>query len=128
MIKSGGGSNINMSSICAFVNVKDYCHYSASKAAIVSLSSSAAVDYGPHGIRVNCICPGPIETRVQDELRKTDPDTYRRWESLLPLRRFGSPEEVARLVVFLASHESSYITDSALMVDGGLAALSPINF
>ena len=128
MIKNDGGSIINMSSICALVSVKGYCHYSASKAAIMSLSSSAAVDYGPQGIRVNCICPGPIQTRVQDELQKTDPETYHRWESLLPLRRFGKPEEVARLVLFLASDESSYVTGSALTIDGGLTALSPINF
>jgi len=128
MIKSGGGSVINMSSICALVSVRGYCHYSASKAAIVSLSSSAAVDYGPSKIRVNCICPGPIQTRVQDELQKTDPETYHRWESVLPLRRFGKPEEVAQLVLFLASDDSSYITGSMLTIDGGLTAFSPINF
>jgi 3-oxoacyl-[acyl-carrier protein] reductase len=99
-----------MSSICALVCVKCYCHYSASKAAIISLSASAAVDYGPKGVRVNSICPGPIQTRVQDELERTDPETYHRWASVVPLGRFGWPEEVAKVVVFLASDDASYIT------------------
>ena len=93
--------------------------YGASKAAIVMLTKCMALDYAKHNIRVNCVCPGPIETPM---IMPDNPNIYEaeknRWAKHLPIGRIGTPEEVAQAVLFLACDESSYITGTALSVDG----------
>ena len=96
--------------------------YNASKAGVIALTKQMAAEWARHGIRVNCVCPGVIDTpmlRLMD-----DPETGRAYlEEHVPLGRLGRPEEVASLIVFLASDEASYITGAAVPVDGGATIL-----
>jgi NAD(P)-dependent dehydrogenase (short-subunit alcohol dehydrogenase family) len=126
MLKTGGGSIINVASICALVGMRGHPHYSATKGGIVSLSRVTAVEYATKNVRVNCICPGPIQTAIQAIHEKTNPQLYKLWKASIPMGRLGKPEEVAQLALFLASDESSYITGSVVTIDGGLTASSLI--
>jgi len=127
IIKAGGGAVINLGSIAALVAVKEYSAYAASKAAIVELSRSMASDYARHNVRVNSLCPGPINTamlsRACATINPTDPDSVRKlYGSFTMLNRLGQPQEIANCALFLASDESSYITGHALVADGGFTA------
>jgi NAD(P)-dependent dehydrogenase (short-subunit alcohol dehydrogenase family) len=119
-----GGSIVNLSSVAALVadRSEPSGHYTASKGAILALSRQMAVEWAEHGIRVNAICPGVIDTPM---LRLTDdPDATARYlDNWVPLRRIGCPEEVAAAAAFLASPDSSYLTGTALPVDGGTTAI-----
>jgi meso-butanediol dehydrogenase / (S,S)-butanediol dehydrogenase / diacetyl reductase len=115
-----GGAIVNLASIAALVSdaSEPTAHYNASKAGVVALTRQMAVELAPHGIRVNCVCPGVIDTpmlRLMDD--PVDGERYLR-ESV-PLRRLGTAVEVARAIAFLASDEASYITGVALPIDGG---------
>ncbi len=120
MIRQGGGSIINVASVAGHTPLEGGGAYSASKAGVIILTRQVAVEWGPKGIRVNAICPGPVLTDMlrseytEEELRKR--------ERLTPAGRLGRPEDVARLAVFLASDDSSYITGAVYDVDGGLSA------
>lgn len=120
MLKNNGGSIINTSSVIGPVwGEGKSIGYATSKAGLVGLTKSMAFEYGPKGIRVNCICPGFIETPMSDaefnnQQEKED------YAKRIPLKRPGSPEEVADLVAFLASEQASYITGSIIVIDGGL--------
>ena len=117
MMRQKSGSIINVSSVVAFTGNKGGSLYSATKGALVSFSKSLAIELGGVGIRVNCVAPGYIETNMTEEL----PDvTKENLLSQIPLGRFGKPEEVAKLVGFLASEEASYLTGSTFHVNGGL--------
>jgi len=123
MIRSGGGTIINIASILGFVGDPDWAAYCAAKSGVIGLTKVAALTYGPQGIRVNCICPGDVETplREWEFSQSPDPDRSRREiSSKYPLRRLASPQEIAECVVFLASEASSFITGSSMVVDGGL--------
>jgi NAD(P)-dependent dehydrogenase (short-subunit alcohol dehydrogenase family) len=120
MLRSGGGSIINTASTAAMTAAAGMSAYCASKGAVLMLTRTAAVEYAELGIRVNAICPGPIRTAITDSL---PPDLIAGVVATTPMRRFGDPAEVARLVVFLASDESSFITGSAMLVDGGYTAV-----
>lgn len=124
MVLRGGGVIINMSSMYGFVGFPDRAAYIASKGAVSQLTKSMAVDYGPHNIRVNCLCPGLVANdRVQLMLRKAQKDGE--LDKILadyPLGRVGTPEDVAQAAVFLASDEASWITGAAIPVDGGYTA------
>ena len=127
MIRSGGGSIINTGSSASVMGVPGCDAYTAAKGATVSLTRSLAVEYGPKGIRVNCICPAGIETEMLKASSLDDP----RFEAdyffkRAPLGRLGKPEEVAHLAVFLASDESSYINGAILRADGGIT-VTPIS-
>jgi 3alpha(or 20beta)-hydroxysteroid dehydrogenase len=111
MVAAGGGAIVNVSSIGGTTGVPGHVAYCASKWAIRGLTKSAAVELGPHGVRVNAVLPGPIDTEMLGG------DTAR-WDHL-PLRRVGQVDEVARVVAFLASDAASYCTGSELVVDGG---------
>lgn len=123
MIRSGGGSIINMASVLGFVGDPDLAAYCAAKGGVIALTKTAALTYGPQGVRVNCICPGDVDTPlVQDYFNKApDPKTLRaEISSKYALRRIASPDEVARVAAFLASDDSSFVTGSTIVVDGGL--------
>jgi NAD(P)-dependent dehydrogenase (short-subunit alcohol dehydrogenase family) len=127
MIRSGGGSIINTGSSASLMGIPGCDAYTATKGATVSLTRSLAVEYGPKGIRVNCICPAGIITEMLkvsslDDARFDAADFFKR----APLGRLGTPEEVAHLAVFLASDESSYINGAILRADGGIT-VTPIS-
>jgi NAD(P)-dependent dehydrogenase (short-subunit alcohol dehydrogenase family) len=125
MKRAGRGSIVNVSSIHGFTTLEGFFPYAAAKSGLVGLTRSLALDYGPHGIRVNVVAPGFIRTRlVQESIdRSEDRDAAeRKMVAGVALGRIGAPEEVARTVRFLASDEASYITGASLLVDGGLTA------
>lgn len=127
MIESGGGSVINTGSSASVLGIPGCDAYTATKGATVSLTRSMAVEFGPKGVRVNCICPAGVETEMvkQSSLKNPDFDADV-FFSRAPLRRFGTPEEIANLAVFLASDESSYMNGAIIRADGGIT-IAPIS-
>jgi NAD(P)-dependent dehydrogenase (short-subunit alcohol dehydrogenase family) len=131
LIERGGGSIILMSSVAGLVASTDSAAYDTSKAAMIGLARSIAVDYGPRGIRANALCPGWVRTPMgDDEMRDlaerrglTVDETYARATVHIPLRRVATPEEIARCCLFLASDESSFVTGTVLVADGGGTAV-----
>ena len=122
MIERGGGSIVNISST-AGMNGGSSVAYTASKWAVRGMTKSAAVRLGRHGIRVNSIHPGPIDTPMIADTRMADSGLLDQLlQQHVPLGRMGQPEEVAKLALFLASEESSYSTGSEFIIDGGLLA------
>jgi NAD(P)-dependent dehydrogenase (short-subunit alcohol dehydrogenase family) len=116
----GGGAVVVTSSVMGIRGAVGYAEYAATKAALVSLTQSAALELGRKGIRVNCVCPGVIETPLS---MSTVPDLVRKSGAALgALGRIGTPEEVAAAVHFLASDDASFVTGHALVVDGGWTA------
>jgi NAD(P)-dependent dehydrogenase (short-subunit alcohol dehydrogenase family) len=121
-----GGAIVNMSSVNGMVGEPEYAHYNASKAAVLLLTKTMAAELGVHGIRVNALCPGYIETPLNAAIAGSlgDDDfanTYA--EEKVPLRRTGMPSEVAAAYAFLASDDASFITGAELVVDGGQVAI-----
>ena len=114
-----GGSIINVSSVAALLGVATYAAYSASKAAVVSLTQTAAVELADKGIRVNCVCPGSIDTPMLRQQANADIEIGF-IERAAAAGRIGQPEEVAALTHFLAADDCRYITGQAIMIDGGL--------
>jgi len=126
MRTAGGGSIINMSSILGVAGGRERAAYSASKGAVTILTKSMALDHAADKIRVNSICPAFIHTDLTDSFVRTqpDPDAYLEMRrKQIPLGRFGEPDDVARMAVYLASDESSFVTGSSMMVDGGYTAV-----
>ena len=116
MIRQKRGSIVNVVSIQALAGMMTSVAYTATKAALLGYTLSAAYDYGPQNIRVNSLCPGPIQTRISP---KPD-DAHYKWQcGNTVLGRVGQPREVAYAAVFLASDEASYVTGATLPVDGG---------
>ena len=123
MLKKGGGAIINMSSGASSVKgAPNRCVYGTTKAAVIGLTKSVAVDYIRQGIRCNAICPGTIQTPSLDDRINAFPDPVEARKNFIarqPIGRLGTAEEIANLVLFLASDEASYITGTAISVDGG---------
>ncbi len=126
LFKDEGGSIILNSSIAASKGVEGFSVYSASKAAIRSFARTWTVDLRHRKIRVNAVSPGPIDTKALNDLMENEEHSRQLKKDLVstvPLRRMGTPDEVAKVVTFLASDESSYITGIELFVDGGTAQI-----
>lgn len=130
MMRQEGGSIINAASVAALRGSPMSAAYNASKGAVLLLTKCMALDFGRYGIRVNCTCPGVIETQMADDLltyRSLGDDDRKQalletYEERHVVGRLGKPEEVAKVVLFLASDESSFVTGAAWPVDGGLTA------
>ena len=116
---SGRGSVINLSSVMAEKHTRQMAVYSATKGAVLALSRSLAVEYAPYNIRVNTLLPGYVETALIGRYI-ANPMIAKGLLAQTPLRRFGTPEDIANAALFLASDEASYITGAALNVDGGM--------
>ena len=121
MQRNNGGSIINMSSIYGIVGADVRAAYVASKGAVTNLTRGMALDYAKDNIRVNCICPGFVETPLVAGVIKT-PDEYQKLADKHPMRRLGQPEEIAYGALYLASDESAFVTGIALPIDGGYTA------
>ena len=121
MRKAGGGSIINISSVYGLVGSNGSTAYHASKGAVRLFTKSTAIQYAGEGIRANSVHPGIIETPMT-EATLADPERSQRWMAGTPLGRRGAPEDVAYGVLFLASDESSFMTGSELVIDGGWTA------
>ena len=123
MIEAGGGSIINMSSVASsIIAAPNRCVYAASKAAVIGLTKSVAADFVGQGIRCNAVCPGTVESpSLEDRLRATGDYAAARaaFTARQPMGRIARAEEIAQLVVYLASDESSYTTGVAHVIDGG---------
>ncbi|BAI96242.1 short chain dehydrogenase [Sphingobium sp. TA15] len=118
MLKVGGGAIVNTASIAAFRATWGHSSYTASKGGVVAMTRAAAIEYADKNIRVNALCPGAIETAM---LSGADPDIRERVRQSIPMGRFGQPEEMASVALFLASPAASYVTGVALLADGGRA-------
>ncbi len=126
MKRSGGGSIVNLASIIALVGYPvgiggGFNPYPASKGGVLQLTRNLAIDSAADGIRVNCICPGYVDSNLTKALTG-DAEMRQRIESRHPMGRFGRPDEIANAALFLASNESSFVTGAPLIVDGGYTA------
>lgn len=118
----GGGSVINTASFVSVMGAAtSQISYTASKGGVLAMSRELGVEFAREGIRVNALCPGPVSTPLLEELFANDPEKAARRLVHLPMGRFARAVEIANAALFLASDESSYITSSAFMVDGGLS-------
>ena len=122
LIESGGGSIVNVASFVALMGAATpQIAYTASKGGVLAMTREVAVEHARHGVRANALCPGPIETPMLAELM-SDPEWARRRLVHIPMGRPGRAEELAKAALFLASDDSSYMTGSTLVVDGGITA------
>jgi NAD(P)-dependent dehydrogenase (short-subunit alcohol dehydrogenase family) len=122
LLAGGGGSVINTASFVAVMGAAtSQISYTASKGGVLALSRELGVEFARQGVRVNALCPGPIDTPLLRELYAKDAEQAARRLVHLPMGRFGEAHEIAQAALFLASDESSYVNATALMVDGGLA-------
>jgi NAD(P)-dependent dehydrogenase (short-subunit alcohol dehydrogenase family) len=122
MLKLGKGSIVNNASIAGLVGFPNIPAYVASKHGVIGLTKNAALDYAKSGIRVNVVCPGVIKTPMIDRFTGKDKEVEKQFASQEPIGRLGEPEEVADAVMWLCSDASSFVTGTALPVDGGWTA------
>jgi NAD(P)-dependent dehydrogenase (short-subunit alcohol dehydrogenase family) len=123
LLERGGGSVINVASFVAILGAAtSQISYTASKGGVLALSRELAVQFARQGIRVNALCPGPVETPLLLRIFGDDPAAYERRRVHLPMGRLAKPREIAQGALFLASDESSYVNGATFLVDGGLTA------
>lgn len=128
MAAGGGGAIVNLSSVAGLRPGAGQLPYAASKTAVIGMTATAAIELGQHAIRVNCICPGPLEGRMMESIasgmaaRRDGGEAPGLRDRFIPLGRWGRPEEVAAVALFLASDEASFMTGAAYPVDGGMGA------
>jgi NAD(P)-dependent dehydrogenase (short-subunit alcohol dehydrogenase family) len=122
LLDGGGGSVINTASFVAVLGAAtSQISYTASKGAVLAMTRELGVEFARRGVRVNALCPGPIATPLLMDLFAKDPEKAARRMVHIPMGRFGEPEEIAQAVLFLASDESSFVTASTFLVDGGIS-------
>lgn len=123
MKTAGGGAIVNVASVSSFIAQPAFVPYNSSKGALLQLTRCLALDLAPHNIRVNCVCPGSIQTAASERHRKFIGVSVEEYDKLATegayLKRVGQPREVANGVLFLASDEASFITGTPLVIDGG---------
>lgn len=124
MVRQGGGAIVNTASIGGLVGVRGASGYVASKHAVIGLTKTAAIEYAPHGIRVNAVCPGYIETPMLAGVLRANPPRAAELSSLQPSGRLGTPEEIAEAALWLCSDAASFVNGHAMVVDGGVLAQS----
>jgi NAD(P)-dependent dehydrogenase (short-subunit alcohol dehydrogenase family) len=123
LLERGGGSVINVASFVALVGAAtSQIAYTASKGAVLSMTRELAVEFARRGVRVNALCPGPVETPLLLRLFAESPEAYERRRVHLPMGRLAQAREIANAALFLASDESSYVNGATFLVDGGLTA------
>ena len=120
MIERRSGSIVNVSSVSGRIGTPRRAAYAASKGAIDAATRSLAIELGPHGIRVNSVAPGVVDTAMWEKNKKV-PGVVEAVEALTPLRRWGTPEDIADVIVFLASDAARFVTGEVLSADGGMA-------
>lgn len=126
--KKGGKSILNIASVAGLFVEPNAVSYCASKGGVIAFTRALAMDCAPLGIRANCICPGAVMTPLQERWYATHKDpkrTEEMYNHAYPLRRIAKPEEVGRLVSFLASEEASFITGASYLIDGGMYSQNP---
>ncbi len=122
LLAGGGGSVINTASFVAVMGAAvSQISYTASKGAVLSLSRELGVEFARRGVRVNALCPGPVNTPLLEELFASDPEKAQRRLVHIPMGRFGEAGEIAKAALFLAGDDSSFVTATTFMVDGGLS-------
>lgn len=122
MLETGGGAIVNNASVAGLVGFPGIPAYCASKGGVVIMTKTTALEYAKQGIRANVICPGVIWTPMVERFTSVSEEARAALEAAEPIGRFGKPEEVARLALFLASDDSSFCTGAAFTVDGGMTA------
>jgi NAD(P)-dependent dehydrogenase (short-subunit alcohol dehydrogenase family) len=119
-VRRPGGVIITMGSIDGLYGAPENAAYAATKGGVIAMTRAAALDYAPLGVRVNCICPGWIDTPINDAFFKDKPEEKARAVAMQPVGRLGTPDDIARAAVFLASDDSSFILGLPMIVDGGI--------
>ncbi|MCA0457532.1 MAG: glucose 1-dehydrogenase [Chloroflexi bacterium] len=122
MLNQSGGAIVNVSSAAGLTGLRHASAYSASKHGVIGLTRSAALEYARKNIRINAVCPGFTDTPLVDELNAANPKMVEATIQSIPMRRLGTPEEIAQAIVWLCSDNSSFVTGHALAIDGGRLA------
>jgi meso-butanediol dehydrogenase/(S,S)-butanediol dehydrogenase/diacetyl reductase len=122
MVPQGSGVIINTASTSGLAADHGIGSYNVVKTGVIALTRSIAIDYARKGIRCNCVCPGPIATPPLLKVQQSRPELMQRVAQAVPMGRLGKPQEIANVVLFLASDEASYVTGAAYVADGGLMA------
>ncbi len=122
MVAAGRGAIVNTASVAGLIGSTGLSAYNAAKHGVVGLTRNAALEFAPFGVRVNCICPGVIETPLVMDNFAVVEGARKMLDAMHPLGRMGQPQEVAKAVLFLASDDASFVTGHALAVDGGMMA------
>jgi NAD(P)-dependent dehydrogenase (short-subunit alcohol dehydrogenase family) len=123
MIKQGGGVIVNTASLAGLVGSPSQSIYTASKHAVIGLTKAAAIEYGRHGIRINSVCPGMVNTQMLARALEREPQREKKLRNVHPIGRFAEPSEIADAALWLCSDQSSFVNGHQLAVDGGLTAI-----
>jgi NAD(P)-dependent dehydrogenase (short-subunit alcohol dehydrogenase family) len=122
LIRGGGGAVVNMASVAGVVGLRNRAAYCASKGAVIALTRALAVDHVGDGVRVNCVCPGTVDSPWVRRLVEDVGESIDQLTARQPMGRLGTPEEIAKSIAYLASDDTAFMTGSALVIDGGLSA------
>ncbi len=126
--ENGGGAIINTASISGLFGDYGLAAYNAAKGAVMNYTRAAAADHAAENIRINAVCPGPVETALTQAILAL-PDAEARWSAAIPMGRLGKAEEIAGVVAFLASDDASFVTGTSIVADGGVTAVTgQVNF
>ena len=122
MLEQQGGCIVNTASQAGLVGGACLSIYVASQPAVVGFTQSAALEYGSKGIRINCVAPGIIDTQINQPFWDDHPELYEEWKSGVPMKRYGTAEEVAEMVVWLCTKDASFVHGATMPVDAGMLA------